>query len=932
MIIDQHQREQALDWQQSYIVQAPAGSGKTELLIQRYLVLLTKVEKIPEQVLAITFTKKAAQEMRTRVMQALMRAKNEPKPEAAHLQITWELACKVLERDRQEDWQLLKQPNRLVMLTIDGFCASLTRQMPLVSRFGAMPEILENAQELYQQAAEQVWLILSHQQKWEKPIRNLLWHFDNDLPRLKRLIAELLARREQWLDYVGAINDTKQIASVLKKHLHNLIQDVLSQTTQKFPQMQIPICVELLNYAASQTVQHQMDNDNLLSCLNIVQLPKTAAENLPQWKAIAHFLLTNDGTVRKRVDKNLGFLPKTEGKTSEEKNELVYRKEAMQKLLQDLSDYPDFVAILRHVQQLPPQDYATEQQQVLVDLLEVLALAAAQLMVLFQQNGACDFNQLLQGALQSLGGADQPSDLALTMDYRIQHILVDEFQDTSVAQFRLLERLTAGWSAGDGRSLFLVGDPMQSIYRFRQAEVGLFLSAWQQGIGNIKLQPLILKTNFRSANTIVEWINQHMAAAFPAVMDIGVGAVPFTAANAFQQSTEAAVNIYGVNDELAEAEQVLNLVKHALNDPQQEHIAILVRARSHLLAILPVLQKANIAYQAVEIEALSDRAVLQDLLALTRALLHPADKLAWLAVLRAPWCGLILKELTYLVEIDPKNCILDNLLNINDWSGFSEHTQKVLPRFLQIMQKGIAERQRLPVSQWILGVWLALSGPACYAEETLAADVQKYFSLIEKIGFEIFYLTPDEIEEQVSALYATPSISASRVQVMTMHKAKGLEFDTVIIPGLHTSSSGNERPLLAWWERPRQDGGAELLIAALNAIGNPEDELYQYIWMQQKRAVELEATRLLYVAMTRAKKYLYLTAVIDYMPATHTYSLPVANSLLKCIWNTVSTEVKFIINEKLEVENVDDEQKFLNTLQRLPYNYNAPSQQDRDDA
>ncbi len=103
---------------------------------------------------------------------------------------------------------------------------------------------------------------------------------------------------------------------------------------------------------------------------------------------------------------------------------------------------------------------------------------------------------------------DAPEDLALALGQRIRHILVDEFQDTSYTQFELLEKLTAGWEPGDGRTLFLVGDPMQSIYRFRQADVSLFLKARLEGIGAIRLEPLTLSVNFRSRPEIVEWVNR----------------------------------------------------------------------------------------------------------------------------------------------------------------------------------------------------------------------------------------------------------------------------------------------------------------------------------------------------------------------------------------------------------------------------------------
>ncbi len=110
MIADSAARLRALDVSQSFIVQAPAGSGKTELLIQRYLKLLETVET-PDAVVAITFTRKAAGEMRSRVMEALRAARRGAEPEAEHERLTFEISRKVLDRDRQLGWDLLRNPS-----------------------------------------------------------------------------------------------------------------------------------------------------------------------------------------------------------------------------------------------------------------------------------------------------------------------------------------------------------------------------------------------------------------------------------------------------------------------------------------------------------------------------------------------------------------------------------------------------------------------------------------------------------------------------------------------------------------------------------------------------------------------------------------------------------------------------------------------------
>src|SRR5690606_32824977 len=140
-------------------------------------------------------------------------------------------------------------------------------------------------------------------------------------------------------------------------------------------------------------------------------------------------------------------------------------------------------------------------------MLSALRAAAGQLRLVFDERGQVDFAALSEAALKALGEEERPTDLALALDGRIEHLLVDEFQDTSHSQMRLLEKLTLGWTPGDGRTVFLVGDPMQSIYRFREAEVGLFLHAKEKGLGNIALESLNLTDNFRSQANIFDWVN-----------------------------------------------------------------------------------------------------------------------------------------------------------------------------------------------------------------------------------------------------------------------------------------------------------------------------------------------------------------------------------------------------------------------------------------
>ena len=184
---DQAQRELAVDANRSVIVQAPAGSGKTTLLVARYLRLLARAQK-PEEILAITFTIKSAGEMRARILLALRHGES--------------IAIAALARNEKMGWNLLEQPGRLKIQTIDSFAMSVIRQLPLASGLYPYSQLLENPEELYLSATRSVLFKLYEDDPLGPTIAEFFAFVDNDYARAQRLIVNMLSHRDQWLDAV----------------------------------------------------------------------------------------------------------------------------------------------------------------------------------------------------------------------------------------------------------------------------------------------------------------------------------------------------------------------------------------------------------------------------------------------------------------------------------------------------------------------------------------------------------------------------------------------------------------------------------------------------------------------------------------------------------------------------------------------------------
>ncbi len=465
---------------------------------------------------------------------------------------------------------------------------------------------------------------------------------------------------------------------------------------------------------------------------------------------------------------------------------------------------------------------------------------------------------------------------------------MDEFQDTSVSQYALLERLTTGWQPGDGRTIFAVGDPMQSIYRFREAEVGLFLKTACEGIGSVRLEPLRLRANFRSASQVVAWVNATFPGVLPAAEDISTGAIPFASSESVKGVLPgAAVRIHpfiGREDD-AEAARIAALAKDARDRGLK--VAILVRARRHLATVIPGLRATGLRFQAVEIDSLATQPLIRDLASLTRALLHPADRVAWLAVLRAPWCGLTLEDLYTLTGNSGSLPVWDAIRDDYRIGRLAPASCARVDRLRTAIGGAVADRAS-SLRARVEGAWLALGGPACAAGSADRENAAAFFELLDELDATAF---PDGsvLAGRIERLYANPDPEAGDgLQVMSIHKAKGLEFDAVIVPGLGRPPRADASRLLRWLERPRLGEAADLLMAPIHATGDDSDRIYGYLKQIDALKAQHEAGRLLYVAATRAKLELHLLGHARF-DADKGVVKPAAGSLLQRMWTAART-------------------------------------------
>ena len=882
-IVDLAARETALDPTRSFCVTAPAGSGKTELLIQRYLALLARVEK-PEQVLAITFTRKAAAEMRERILQALEDAINDSPCESVHQQTTRALAVAALDADNAKQWNLVRNSSQMNIKTIDSFCGALTRQMPVLSQFGGQASVTDFADDLYREAVQELFSLLGNEGGVSDDLKSLMSHFDNDWSRLQDLLISMLGRREQWSTSLGVHHDPDEAEQYLLEMVTALVDEALADLAQKLTPYSSEL-LQLKNYAA------QNLGEPILSAF-----PALSSVDLPVWNDFRQLLLTADkaGKWRAQINVRMGF-PAGKGEKEQYKTRL-------KALISELVEIDGLLEDLVSVSSLPRITANSESWAMVVHLSRILPMLSAQLLLVFQRHGRVDHTQVALSALDALGTDDSPTELALRMDYQLQHLLLDEFQDTAINQYQLVTRLTRGWgdynhaNPGSPRSIMIVGDGMQSIYGFRNANVGLFLRAKAEGFNGVGLEHLGLQSNFRSEQGVVDWVNDCFSQAFPAHDNITRSQISYTTASAVKPlKMTPAVTVHSFRGDSAaqqEVDFICGEVQRGVADPDCKSIAVLARTRPHLQSILSTLKTLGVEYSAQDIDSLASSHVIVDIMSLCRALHNPADSVAWMALMRAPWCGLTLADLHALRSQSRDLSPWQTLNDRKSLAALSEDGRQRLSHLSHALLTANQSRDRLGLRVWIEQLWLTLGGPATLESPAQLDDAERFFTLLEQAEMEGEGLNLDWLESHLQRLYVKAESPDSKIEVMTLHKAKGLEFDWVIIPSMQKMTRSNTRPLLNWDEHNGASGHHGFLLAANDHSSPDEPNLYNYLELQRAKKELEETTRLLYVGATRAASRLILTASLKYNEEKEQYSAPPARSLLGRIWPIVEAQMQ----------------------------------------
>jgi ATP-dependent helicase/nuclease subunit A len=819
------------------VVVAGAGTGKTTLLVNRLVYLLMK-EPAPvliTQVVALTFTNKAATEMKVRLRERLVvLARPEADPVRSgdggavsreDLRDRYGLSADAIALRAQA---ALNDLEKAQIGTLHSFAAHLLRLHPLES--GVDPDFKE----------------------------------DDGL----RFEEQFTAAWDCWLD--------EELSRAGQQH--RLWRSVLSSTTlETVRTLARSLCSELIDLG---TLQQQLASTTVPPVvLSWIQHMGDRAEQLlktydrPKRRKVEQMLAATASLMRLMADNGL---PGRQGLAMEER-EWLSKDLGSAVGGWEKGDFKEAAALIQAAQQLLAVDHAF-----LNDLVTLLIPLVRNIRETFARQGWISFDGLLAGARTLL--LEHPLVRErIKRDYRA--VLVDEFQDTDPVQYEIILAVSerqgsqaAHWHAMvlEPGKLFIVGDPKQSIYAFRRADI----EAFDRVVEKVTVDGGVaqtLTTNFRSDVAVLEPVNEVFDRLFerqPLVQPANVRlevrpqrrqasiepgvrlsvttpdgeAETFDAAGATRAESEVLAR--WLNDEVLSRPSV-----------KPGHIALLFRKLTQADAYLDALRRHDIPYVIEGEKHFYRRQEVIDLVNLLRVLDHSHDEIALAGLLRSPLGGLTDRELYELKQAGHFNYL--HAVSLGSWSHARAAAVRRLYDHLAWLHRAIA---MLPLAEAIALMFdrlpiLDLAAASLHGEQAVANLLkvkQTAASLADRphmtlSGFvELMIARLDEQPDESESPLAEESLEA--VHVLTIHKAKGLEFPIVVLPGLH-QGSGRERSV----PQVSYDWSSGIYGLSLDRHRSLGSLLVQH---KLRLREEAERRRVLYVGMTRAKELLLLSGGI----------------------------------------------------------------------
>ncbi|MDO9529633.1 MAG: UvrD-helicase domain-containing protein [Syntrophales bacterium] len=933
-LTDKNERLSALDTAGSHHVEAPAGSGKTLLLTMRFLKLLGEVNH-PGEIIALTFTEKAAGEMRDRILRTLNMARDNETPENSLDDTLTKLAGNALGRHKQ-----LVSADVLNIMTFHGFCLYMARRAPLEAGIAPDCEIMDEKVQpiLIDEALQCVRNRLFSSPRGDikrAALENRLLYHNNYWDGISEELKEVIRTRDQFQDLIMEVRShgIASLPPILTKRLQIYMERCLHGLLEKF---------SLYDLGAKwgEFTEHLSSKGAETNTLPS-SLPGSSWEELPRWQVLADRILTKSGSPRRQFGPSSGFYSN-------------FKKTAWAELIESLPE--NVTKALHDTRDYPAKGDTIADIGVLSDFIILAAEVIGEYEAICRKRHIIDFIGLEQSALRVLN-EENPTDLHLYLDHRIRHLLVDEFQDTNRNQWELIKRLCSGWTPDDGRTIFIVGDPKQSIYAFRNAEVRLFIEAKDgiplPGQEKLPLNTHLLKTNFRSTEELIKWTNALFGDTVMINPDSDADEVPFNSsipAGNDKKETVISLNLFSDKDtdraKDDEARWLAKKVKKTLDETSgKKSIAILLFTRNRIHRYLAALKQERIPVQVQEGLSLIERPEIMHLMQTARFMVRPHDDMAWASLLRSPWSWF---DVTILQEAA--------MQDEESWAKKIHLTAKTHPEMdvlLKAIDQAMMRVGREPLGKVVKGFWETLDGPKITAYlygMAGVANCRRFFEILEDAEEGVPQETLNRIEVTLDSLYepVDPTASRSPVEMMTIHKAKGLEFDCVFLPFMdwRPLASGPKTPPPYLLERMPGTGEKHLIAMGRDRRTEEPTATYRLLNKIRKEREWGEAKRTFYVAATRARDSLIMGGVVKskdeavFAPDKSVLSWVMGHEGLnrKDPAEIKGTTISIVVNPVIDTLSTKDEYADLIlpeplplTPERMPYVVESPSLLKTDD-